>query len=82
MPKRARPASIFWSILEPFWELKTFKNNCKNNGFEVFSRFLQKLKKRAISKATAKFQGFDEDQEGAVTDLGAPCHIHVVTGLL
>jgi hypothetical protein len=43
--KKGRPVSIFWLIFDPFWELKTFKNHCKNNGFEAFSRFLQKLKK-------------------------------------
>ena len=45
------PFCYFWLIFDSFWELKTFKNQCKNNGFEAFSRFLQKLKKRAISKA-------------------------------
>ena len=50
--KRGGPVSIFWSILDPFWELKTFKNHCKNNGFETFSRFLQKLKKEPFRKQT------------------------------
>jgi hypothetical protein len=37
--KRARPILIFWSILDPFWELKTFKNHWFYKVFLIFVIF-------------------------------------------
>ena len=39
VPKKGSPASIFGSILEPFWELKTFKNHWFYNDFLIFVIF-------------------------------------------